>query len=76
MDTFDEIEERVAELYSKIDGINAELFTLGAAEERLDFFEKLRDLIAEKIAENDTIAADVLGWAYEQLAFDRYIDKD
>jgi regulator of replication initiation timing len=76
MDTFNQIEERVAELYSKIDDIHSELYTLGAAEERLDFFEKLRELISEKIAANDEIAADVLGWAYERLALDSYLDRD
>jgi hypothetical protein len=68
MDNIDEIEEQVEELYSKIDDIHAELFTLGAAEERIIFFSKLRELIIEKTESNDDIAADVLGWAYERLA--------
>lgn len=68
MDNIKDIEDQVDELYSKIDDIHAELFTLGAAEERIVFFSKLRELIIEKTESNDQIAADVLGWAYERLA--------
>ena len=35
---------------------------------RYIFFAKLRELILQKQIENDDIAADVLGWAYEKLA--------
>jgi hypothetical protein len=36
--------------------------------ERVKIFSKLRNLIYEKQYENDHIAADTLGWAYEKLA--------
>jgi hypothetical protein len=36
--------------------------------ERVRIFSKLRNLIYEKQYENDDIAANVLGWAYEKLA--------
>jgi hypothetical protein len=38
--------------------------------ERISFFEHLRELIHEKEAESDEVAAMVLGWAYERLAED------
>jgi hypothetical protein len=67
MENIEELEERVDELYSKIDFINAELYSLGGLQERLEFFEKLRELIAIKDSENDVTASAVLGWAYENL---------
>lgn len=42
-------------------------YIAGIEDMRMLFFEELRDLIAEKIADNDEIAANVLGWAYERL---------
>jgi hypothetical protein len=49
------------------DDINAELYSLGGEEERFEIFERLRELISQKEQENDTVAAAVLGWAYEEL---------
>ncbi len=67
MEDIRDIEERVDELYRKIDDINAELYSLGGEEERFEIFERLRELISQKEQENDTVAAAVLGWAYEEL---------
>ena len=36
--------------------------------ERVKIFSKLRNLIYEKQYENDHVAQDILGWAYEKLA--------
>lgn len=47
-----------------------ELYQQGSDDQRIIFFEKLRDLILEKEVANDIIAATVLGWAYERLADD------
>lgn len=35
--------------------------------ERIKMFNNLRSLIQEKEYDNDLIAADILGWAYEKL---------
>jgi hypothetical protein len=70
MDNLDDVEARVADLYQKGEDLNAELYTLGATAERIEFFSKLRDLIAEKDSQNDDVASNVLGWAYERLAED------
>jgi regulator of replication initiation timing len=67
MEDIRDVEERVDELYRKIDDIHAELYSLGGYEERIEIFEKLRELIRQKEQENDTVAAAVLGWAYEEL---------
>jgi hypothetical protein len=68
MENIQDIEGRVDQLYSKIDDINAELYSLGGEEERFEIFERLRELISQKEQENDLISAAVLGWAYEELA--------
>jgi regulator of replication initiation timing len=68
MENIQDIEGRVDQLYSKIDDINAELYSLGGEEERFEIFERLRELISQKEQENDLIAAAVLGWAYEELS--------
>jgi N-acetylglucosamine kinase-like BadF-type ATPase len=70
MDNLDDIEARVAELYQKGEDLNAELYTMGAMAERIEFFAKLRNLIAEKDEQQDDFASGVLGWAYERLADD------
>jgi hypothetical protein len=68
MENIEEIEIRLMELFQKGDDLNADIYTVGALSQRLEFFAKLRDLILEKESSNDTIAADVLGWAYERLS--------
>jgi transcription termination factor NusB len=68
MDSVEDIETKVAELFQKSEDLNAELYTLGAMAERLEFFSKLRELIQEKESSNDQLASAVLGWAYERLA--------
>lgn len=47
-----------------------ELYQQGMDDQRIIFFAKLRELIMEKDMSNDTIAATILGWAYERLADD------
>lgn len=68
MEDIQDIEDRVDELYRKIDDIHIELYALGGTEERIEIFARLRELISQKEQENDTVAAAVLGWAYEELA--------
>jgi len=36
--------------------------------ERVRIFSKLRNLIYEKQYDNDQVAENILGWAYEKLA--------
>lgn len=67
MEDIRDIEERVDELYHKIDDIHAELYSLGGSEERIEIFERLRELISIKDQAGDEIAVAVLGWAYEEL---------
>ena len=68
MENIEDIEQRVDELYSKIDDIHAELYSLGSSEERIEIFARLRELISMKDSQGDATAAAVLGWAYEQLS--------
>lgn len=42
-------------------------YIAGIEDMRILFFQELRDLISEKVEDNDDIAANVLGWAYEKL---------
>lgn len=67
MEDIQDIEDRVDELYRKIDDIHIELYALGGSEERMEIFARLRELIKEKEQANDDVAAAVLGWAYEEL---------
>lgn len=64
----DEIHEDVERVFRKINTLAHDLVLLGSEIERIDFFDKFRQLIAEKDLEGDTIAVEVLSWAYEQLA--------
>jgi hypothetical protein len=41
---------------------------LGEDRQRVEFFEKLRELIGEKDAAKDPVAVEVLSWAYERLS--------
>ncbi len=41
---------------------------LGEDRQRIEFFDILRSLIAEKETEGDEIAVQVLCWAYDRLA--------
>jgi hypothetical protein len=41
---------------------------LGEDRQRIEFFEKLRELIAEKDKAGDTVAVEVLSWVYERLS--------
>jgi hypothetical protein len=41
---------------------------LGEDRQRVEFFEKLRSLIAEKDRAGDTTAVEVISWVYEKLA--------
>jgi hypothetical protein len=50
------------------DGIDTNIVNVIRMCERIKIFTKMRNLIHEKQYENDQIAADVLGWAYEKLA--------
>jgi hypothetical protein len=50
------------------DGIDTNIVNVIRMSERIKIFTKMRNLIHEKQYENDQIAADVLGWAYEKLA--------
>jgi hypothetical protein len=65
MDNPNEIDMDISKSIDGIDPMTVELIRMS---ERIKLFSKLRNLIYEKQYENDHIAADTLGWAYEKLA--------
>jgi hypothetical protein len=65
MDNPNEIDMDISKNIDGIDPMTVELIRMS---ERIKLFSKLRNLIYEKQYENDHIAADTLGWAYEKLA--------
>jgi hypothetical protein len=56
------------DISKNIDGMDPMTVELIRMSERIKIFSKLRNLIYDKQYENDHIAADTLGWAYEKLA--------
>jgi hypothetical protein len=56
------------DISKNIDGIDPMTVELIRMSERIKIFSKLRNLIYEKQYENDQVAEDILGWAYEKLA--------
>lgn len=65
MDYFEEIQEDLNKHSDGIDPMTIEIIKLS---ERVKVFSKFRQLIHEKESQNDEVAANVLGWAYEKLA--------
>jgi hypothetical protein len=64
----DEILEYSAKIIEKLGPEAEEIFALGVHYERIAIFSKLRDLICEKDLSHDTVASDILAWAWEQLS--------
>jgi hypothetical protein len=64
----DDIEQDLISLRTSTDLKIDELMRLSALQERARIFERLRTLIQEKDSNNDTIAAEVLSWAWEKLS--------
>jgi hypothetical protein len=56
------------DISKNIDGIDPMTVELIRMSERIKIFSKLRNLIYEKQYENDHVAEDILGWAYEKLS--------
>jgi hypothetical protein len=65
MDNPNEIDYDISKYTADLDTHTVEVIKMS---ERVKLFSKLRNLIYEKQYENDQIAADILGWAYEKLA--------
>jgi hypothetical protein len=65
MDNPNEIDMDISK---NIDGIDPMTVELVRMSERIKIFSKLRNLIYEKQYENDYVAEEVLGWAYEKLS--------
>lgn len=65
MDNPNEIDYDISKYTADLDTQTIEIIRMS---ERVKLFSKLRNLIYEKQYENDHVAADVLGWAYEKLA--------
>jgi hypothetical protein len=65
MDNPNEIDYDISKVTAEIDPIIIEMIRMS---ERVKIFSKLRNLIYEKQYENDQVAEDILGWAYEKLA--------
>lgn len=65
MDNPNEIDYDISEYTTNVDPIIIEVIRMS---ERVRIFSKLRNLIYEKQFNDDQIAEDILGWAYEKLA--------
>jgi hypothetical protein len=65
MDNPNEIDYDISKYTADLD---TETINVIRMAERVKIFSKLRNLIYEKQYENDHIAEDILGWAYEKLA--------
>lgn len=65
MDNPNEIDYDISEYTAGIDTNTINIIKLS---ERVKIFSRLRNLIYEKQYENDRIAEEILGWAYEKLA--------
>jgi hypothetical protein len=65
MDNPNEINMDISKSIDGIDPMTVELIRMS---ERIKIFSKLRNLIYEKQYENDGVAEDILGWAYEKLS--------
>jgi hypothetical protein len=65
MDNPNEIDYDISKYTADLDTQTIEVIRMS---ERVRMFSKLRNLIYEKQYDNDQIAADILGWAYEKLA--------
>lgn len=63
----DELNHDAERIFAKINQQAHDLMLLGSEIQRIEFFDVLRALMAEKEFEGDTIAVDVLSWAYERL---------
>lgn len=66
-DYIDEIHEDAERLIKRMNTISHDLVLLGTEMEKVEIFEKFRQLIAEKELEGDIIAVEVLSWAYDKL---------
>ena len=64
MDNPNEIDYDISKATAEIDPMLIEMVRMS---ERVKIFSKLRNLIYEKQYENDQVAEDILGWAYEKL---------
>jgi hypothetical protein len=65
MDNPNEIDYDISKYTANLD---TETINVIRMSERVKIFSKLRNLIYEKQYENDHVAEDILGWAYEKLA--------
>ena len=65
MDNPNEIDYDISKYTDGLDTMTIEVIRMS---ERVKIFSKLRNLIYEKQYENDHVAEDILGWAYEKLA--------
>ena len=63
-----DIAVELEKIYLSGQPLHKELFLLGSDYQRIVFFNNLRNLIQEKDIQNDELAANILGWAYEKLS--------
>jgi hypothetical protein len=68
MSYLDELQQDIDQIRNSADMNIDELMRLSAIQERVKIFNQLRDMIQEKDTNNDTIAADVLAWAWDRLS--------
>lgn len=68
MSYYKELEEDLVSMRKRTDLNIDELMRVSALQERAKIFEHLTRLIQQKDSSNDTIAAEVLAWAWKELS--------
>jgi hypothetical protein len=68
MSYIEELEEDMIALRKNTEIDIDELMRLSAIQARARMFEGLRNLIQLKDSQNDTVAAEVLSWAWQELS--------
>lgn len=68
MSYIEELEQDLVALRNSTELNIDELMRISALQERAKIFQKIVNLIQEKDAANDPIAAEVLSWAWQKLS--------
>ena len=68
MSYYSEIEQDLIAMRNRTNINIDELMSMSALQERTRIFEHLAKLIQQKDSSNDTIAAEVLAWAWKELS--------
>ena len=66
-DYIEELNQDAQRLFARINQQAHDLMLIGSEMQRSEFFDVFRSLMAEKELDGDTIAVEVLAWAYDRL---------